>query len=271
MWILNYINWNVSPEIFSFGSLQVRYYGLFFATGFMISFYIVQKFYRDAALDPNEVDKLTIYTVIGAILGSRLGHVFFYEPQYYLQNPSEILMVWHGGLASHGGAIGIIISTYFYSVKQKRNYLWLLDRIAIPTALTGGLIRLGNLMNSEIYGHETSLPWGFIFERNMETTAKHPTQIYEALAYFTLFGILWMYYQNQKAKPYNGKILGLFFIITFGFRFIVEFIKNDQVIQEKDMLINIGQWLSIPVVIAGFFLFYRKSTHNTYQILQNNE
>ncbi len=256
MWILDVIHWNVSPEIFSIGPIHVRYYGLLFATGFMLSFYIVQKFYRDAGLDPMEVDSLTVYTVIGGVVGARLGHVLFYEPGYYMANPGEILKVWHGGLASHGGALGVIISTWLYSKKYKRPFLWVLDRIVVPSALTGSLIRLGNLMNSEIYGHKTSLPWGFIFERNGEIVPKHPTQIYESLAYLLIFVYLLTVYNRAKGKIHRGKLVGLFLITVFGFRFFIEFIKNNQVATEAGMLLNIGQILSIPLVLLGIFLVW---------------
>ncbi len=259
MGILNAIYWNVSPEIFSLGPFSIRYYGLLFAGGFMISFYMVQKFYKDAGLDPVEVDKLTIYTVIGAVLGARFGHVFFYESDYYLQNPSEILKVWHGGLASHGGVIGIVISTWLYSRKYKRPYLWVLDRLVVPSALTGSLIRLGNLMNSEIYGHETSLPWGFVFLQNGETVPKHPTQIYESLAYLIIFVFLYYLYKRNGGKIHRGMLVGWFLVTIFGFRFFIELIKNNQVAKEASMTFNIGQWLSIPLIVFGaILLFYSK-------------
>lgn len=256
MGILNVVEWSISPEIFHIWSLSVRYYGLLFAGGFMISFYMVQKFYRDASLDPIEVDKLTIYTIIGAVLGARFGHIIFYQPAEFWANPSEIFKIWHGGLASHGGVIGIIITTYIYSRKFKRPYLWVLDRIAIPAALTGGLIRIGNLFNSEIYGPVTDLPWGFIFMYNGETLPKHPTQIYEALAYFVIFAILFWIYTRAQGKIPRGKIIGLWLIGVFGFRFFIEFIKDIQVLKEADMLLNIGQLLSIPMVIIGVVLVY---------------
>lgn len=260
MGILDVIYWNVSPEIFSLGPIHVRYYGLLFATGFMISFYIVQKFYRDAGANPMEVDQLTIYTVAGAVLGARLGHVLFYEPSYYLHNPSEILKVWHGGLASHGGVIGILISTWLYTRKYKRPYLWVLDRIVVPSALTGSLIRFGNLMNSEIYGHETSLPWGFVFQQNGEVVPKHPTQIYESLAYMIIFVFLYLLYNKFSGKIRRGMLVGWFLITIFSFRFFIELIKNNQVIMESDMTMNIGQWLSIPMVIFGIvLLFYSRN------------
>jgi phosphatidylglycerol:prolipoprotein diacylglycerol transferase len=257
--LLNAITWNVNPALLEFENFEIRYYGVLFAAGFLISYYMVQHFYKRESQNPEEVDKLTLYVLLGAVLGARFGHVFFYEPQYYLAHPSEILKVWHGGLASHGGTIGILLALILYVKKFKRNYLWTLDRIAIPTALTGAMIRLGNLMNSEIYGHETDLPWGFIFERNNEVVAKHPTQIYEALSYLLIFVLLWFMYKKRGKETPHGLIVGIFLVAVFGMRFLIEFIKNDQVAFESGMLINMGQWLSIPMVLGGAFLWFRAS------------
>jgi prolipoprotein diacylglyceryl transferase len=254
MWFLNSIEWTISPVIFSLGPVQLRYYGLLFALGFYLSYYLVQRFYSDANVNPQEVEQLTFYTILGTVIGARLGHVFFYEWEIYSQNLLDIFKIWQGGLASHGGALGILISSYLYSRKYKRNYLWILDRIAIPTALTGALIRMGNLMNSEIYGTPTQLPWGFIFVNNGETLPKHPTQIYEAIAYLISFVILYLIYNRRKAATQNGLLTGWFFILIFSFRFIIEFIKNPQVSKEVDLLINYGQFLSIPFVLTGIAL-----------------
>jgi prolipoprotein diacylglyceryl transferase len=194
---------------------------------------------------------------IGTVVGARLGHCFFYEPEYYLKYPWEIIQIWHGGLASHGAAIGILSSLLIFSLLEKRPYLWLVDRICIVVALSGFLIRMGNLMNSEIYGHETSLPWGFIFERAQplaEIVPKHPTQIYEALAYLLIFAIVLWYYFKQKGKLKDGFIFGFFLASVFSARFLIEFIKNEQVDFEKTMAINMGQILSIPFIIAGVIL-----------------
>ena len=259
--LLNSITWDVNPILFDLGALQIRYYGLLFATGFMISFYIVSYFYKRAGLKVEEVDKLTIYTILGAVLGARLGHVFFYEWAYYKANLIEIPMVWHGGLASHGGAIGILLAIFIYSKKYKRNYLWTMDRIVVPTALTGALIRLGNLMNSEIYGTPTDLPWGFIFKYNGETVPMHPTQLYESFSYLISFGILWMVYQKDNGKSPHGKLFGIFLILIFGVRFFIEFIKYHQsTLLSNDSFLNMGQVLSIPLVIAGiYFLISSKN------------
>jgi len=203
------------------------------------------------------LDNLLYTLFFSAVIGARLGHCFFYDASYYLANPIEILMVWKGGLASHGGTIGILIGVWFYVKKYGPqygfNYIWLLDRIAIPTALAACFIRLGNLMNSEIYGVETTLPWGFIFAR-YETMPKHPTQIYEALCYLLAFFFLLWLYRKYLPKLKTGMFLGLFLILIFTSRFFIEFVKNPQVAFEENMSLDMGQWLSVPFVLFGIGL-----------------
>jgi len=256
--ILGFIHWNVNPEIFQIGPFSIRWYGLLFASGFLIGYYIGEKMLKSENTDPKWLDSLFFYLIIATIVGARLGHVFFYGWDYYSQNPEEIFMVWHGGLASHGGALGIIVALFIYSkLVTKRSILWALDRVVVPTALVAAFIRTGNLMNSEIYGIETTLPWGFIFERNGETVAKHPTQIYEALSYLLAFGVLMYLYWKTNSKHKEGLLLGVFFIMIFTPRFIIEFIKEDQEAFEAGMALNMGQWLSIPFVLFGIFLVVR--------------
>lgn len=258
MHILNFIHWNVDPEIFSLGSLSVRWYGLLFASGFLIGYYIGERMLKSENVNQKWIDSLFFYIIIATVVGARLGHVFFYGWEYYSQHPAEIFKVWHGGLASHGGALGIMIALYLHSkLITKRTVLWTLDRIVVPTALVAAFIRTGNLMNSEIYGIQTDLPWGFIFERNGETVAKHPTQIYEALAYLLSFGILMYLYWRTNSKNRPGLILGVFFVLIFAARFFIEFIKEDQEAFEAGMALNMGQWLSIPFVLFGLFLIIR--------------
>lgn len=255
---LNFIHWNVSPEIFNLGPLSVRWYGLLFASGFLIGYYIGENMLRSENVPQKWIDSLFFYIIIATIVGARLGHVFFYGWEYYSQNPGEILMVWQGGLASHGGALGIFLALMIHSkVVTKRNVFWTIDRIIVPTALVAAFIRLGNLMNSEIYGVETSLPWGFVFERNNEVVAKHPTQLYEALAYLITFGVLVYLYRKTRSKYKEGLISGVFFIMVFSARFFIEFIKEDQEAFEAGMALNMGQWLSIPFVLGGIFLVAR--------------
>lgn len=252
---LNFVHWNVDPEMFRAGIFSVRWYGLLFASGFLIGYYIGEKMFRSENVSSKWIDSLFFYIIIATIVGARLGHVLFYGWDYYSQHPAEIIKVWHGGLASHGGAIGIIFALWIHSkLVTKRTMLWSLDRIVVPTALVGAFIRLGNLMNSEIYGIETSLPWGFIFERNGETVAKHPTQIYEALFYLAAFTILMFIYWKTRSKNRPGFILGVFFLLIFIPRFFIEYIKEDQEPFEAGMMLNMGQWLSVPFILLGMYL-----------------
>jgi len=253
--ILTFIHWNVSPEIFSLGPIHVRWYGLLFAVGFLFGYNHGEKMFKHENIDLKWLESLFIYLIVATVVGARLGHVLFYGWDYYSQHPIEILFVWQGGLASHGGVLGIIIAMIIWSRNvSKRSILWVLDRVVVPSIFVGALIRFGNLMNSEIYGMQTSLPWGFIFERNHETVAKHPTQIYESLSYLLTFGVLLYMYWKTKAKDYQGMLVGVFFIMVFTARFLVEFIKEDQEAFEATMSLNMGQWLSIPFILAGITL-----------------
>ncbi len=248
---LQIIPWDVNPEIFRIGNFAVRWYGLLFASGFVFGYYILKKVFANEGLGENTLDRLTIYVAVGTIVGARLGHCFFYEPSFYLAHPSEILKVWHGGLASHGAAIGILLALWLFARKEKKPLIWAIDRVVIVVALAAALIRLGNLMNSEIYGVETTLPWGFVFLRNHETAPKHPTQIYESLAYLIIFVILLRLYWKNMGRQRNGLLFGLFLLLVFGFRFLVEFVKEDQVAFEAGMKFNMGQLLSIPFILGG--------------------
>jgi phosphatidylglycerol:prolipoprotein diacylglycerol transferase len=256
--LISFIHWNVNPEIFQLGPFSVRWYGFLFASGFLIGYYIGERMLKSENVNQKWIDSVFFYIIIATIVGARLGHVFFYGWDYYSQNPAEIFKVWHGGLSSHGGTLGILVAIIMYSkVVTKRSMLWILDRIVVPTALVAAFIRTGNLMNSEIYGVQTSLPWGFIFERNGETIAKHPTQLYEALSYLFTFVVLMYMYWKTNAKNREGLIFGIFFIFIFGSRFLIEFIKEDQEAFEAGMALNMGQWLSIPFVLGGIFLAVR--------------
>lgn len=256
--MLSTIVWNVDPVLFTAGPISVRWYGLMFAIGFLVGYELVSRMFKHEGAPEKWLPILLIYVVVATIIGARLGHVFFYEWEYYSQHPLEIMKIWEGGLASHGGTIAIILAVILYSIfVTKKSPLWTFDKLVIAIALVGGLIRLGNLMNSEIYGCATDLPWGFMFIRSREWhqlyegQPVHPTQIYEALCYFALFALLmWMYWKkNAEERP--GLILGVFFIGIFLPRFIIEFIKNDQVAFEADMVLNMGQLLSIPFILLG--------------------
>lgn len=265
------IHWNVSPEFFSIGPISVRWYGLMFALGFLVGYQIMVKMFNFESSNTEWLEKLFIYTVVATIVGARLGHVFFYEWSYYSKHLLEIVLpisrgesgaykfVGYQGLASHGGALGIVLAIYLYSKNvTKRSMLWTLDRLIIPTALVAAMIRTGNLMNSEIYGVATNLPWGFVFERNHETMAKHPTQIYEALGYLMVFvSSMWLFFKGKDFKDRPGFIIGFGFAGIFITRFIVEFIKENQEAFEAGMALNMGQILSIPFILAGCFLMYR--------------
>jgi len=245
------IPWDVNPEIFRIGSFAVRWYGLLFASSFLFGYYIMNRIFKNENLGEATLDRLTIFMAVGVIVGARLGHCLFYEPAYYFRHPLEILMIWHGGLASHGAAIGILIAVYLFTRKEKKDYLWALDRIAIVVALSGFLIRMGNLMNSEIYGVDTTVPWGFVFLRNHEVAPKHPTQIYEGLAYLVIFVLLSRLYWSKKGKHIQGILISLLCILVFTARFFIEFVKEPQEAFETSMKLNMGQWLSIPFVLLG--------------------
>lgn len=249
--MLSYIIWNADPAILSIGSLTIRWYGLMFAIGFMAGYYIVAKMFRHEGAPESWLGTLLITLVVCTVIGARLGHVCFYEWDYYSQHPADILKVWEGGLASHGATIGIFLGLCIFSWCKKKTPSWTIDKIVVPIALVGGLVRVGNLINSEIYGGPTDLPWGFVFLRDGQTTPAHPTQIYEALCYFALFGLLmWMYWKrNDQERPWL--LTGVFFIWTFGTRFLIEYVKNPQEAWEHDMVLNMGQILSIPFVLIG--------------------
>lgn len=256
--ILEYIHWHVSPTIFTLGPVSVRWYGLLFAMSFVIGYFIMLRIFRKENIPEPMLDQLSMYMLISTVVGARLGHVLFYEPASYFAHPLDILKIWQGGLASHGAAIGIIVALYLFSRKTRQPFLWVIDRIVIVVALAGFFIRTGNLFNSEIYGNVTTLPWGFIFERNGDTLAHHPTQIYEGLCYLAIFFILLWFYDKKNGKPRPGFLFGFFLVSVFGFRLLVEFIKEPQVNFENSMALNMGQLLSIPFIIAGIYLLSRK-------------
>ncbi len=250
--------WTVSPELLRLGPLSIRWYGLLFALAFVLGYVIMQKIYKIEKKPLEDLDKLSIYVIVGTVLGARLGHCLFYDAEYYLSNPLEILKVWQGGLASHGAAIGILTALYIFSKKMKgQNLLWILDRLVIVIALGGALIRLGNLFNSEIFGKPTDVAWAFIFFR-VDNIPRHPTQLYEATFYFVSAILLYLNYHNQKSELKLGVNFGLFLILIFGFRIFVEFFKENQSAFEATLPLNMGQLLSIPFVMLGVYYLIRK-------------
>lgn len=258
------INWNVDPELFRIGSFAVRWYGLLFVSGFVLGYWMFTKFFERENVDKRILDPLLYTLLLGTLVGARLGHCIFYQPDYYFGSWDgflEIFQVWKGGLASHGGTIVLFFCMMWfarkYGPKNNFDFVWILDHLCIAVAFAATFIRLGNLFNSEIYGDVTSLPWGFVFERRGEVEPKHPTQLYEALSYFLLgIFLLWLYVRKLD-KVYRGTFIGIFFIVCFGMRFIIEFIKEPQVEFEETMLLDMGQILSIPFIILGIgFLVY---------------
>ena len=258
------INWNVDPELFRIGSFAVRWYGLLFVSGFVLGYWMFTKFFERENVDKRILDPLLYTLLLGTLVGARLGHCIFSQPDYYFGSWDgflEIFQVWKGGLASHGGTIVLFFCMMWfarkYGPKNNFDFVWILDHLCIAVAFAATFIRLGNLFNSEIYGDVTSLPWGFVFERRGEVEPKHPTQLYEALSYFLLgIFLLWLYVKKLD-KVYRGTFIGIFFIVCFGMRFIIEFIKEPQVEFEETMLLDMGQILSIPFIILGIgFLVY---------------
>ena len=258
------VHWNIDPVIMHLGSFELRWYSLLFVGGFILGWYIMKSFFVREKISTDLLDPMLYMLLICTIVGARLGHCIFYQPDYYFGSWSgflEIFMPWKGGLASHGGTIALLLGIWWYAKKygpkNDFDFTWVLDHLVIPVSFAACFIRLGNLFNSEIYGGPTDLPWGFVFLRNGETVPAHPTQLYEAGTYLLLgFLLMWMY-RYRLEKIYRGTFVGLFLVVCFGARFLIEFVKNDQVDFEADMLLNMGQILSIPFILIGIgFLVY---------------
>ena len=260
-----FISWNVDPVIFHIGSFGLRWYSLGFLFAFIFGYIILNKIYQKEKVDGKYLDSLVIYMFLAVLIGARLGHCLFYEPSYYLtaEHWLEIILPFniqtgqftgYEGLASHGAAIGILIALWLYYKKHHMNVWWILDRLVIVVALGGSFIRLGNLFNSEIYGVETTLPWGIIFERNGEVVPKHPTQLYESLSYMILFIVCIIIYHVKKGKMRTGSMFGWWLVALFTVRLLIEFVKEDQVAFEQGMLLNMGQLLSIPFILFGLIM-----------------
>ena len=251
------IHWDVSPELLRLGPFALRWYGVCFALGFFLGYFIVRRIFRRENKPERDLDRLLFYMLAGTIVGARLGHCLFYEPAYYLSRPLEVLMFWKGGLASHGGAIGILTALYLYSrSRPEQPYLWLLDRIAVPTALGGCFIRLGNLFNSEILGTLTDVPWAFVFAR-IDEVPRHPVQLYESIAYAFVFVVLLVVYRKWGDRTPRGLLTGLFLVLVFGARFFIEFVKMLQAAFGEALPLGMGQLLSIPMILAGLVLLWR--------------
>lgn len=260
--IMNYIHWNPDPELINILGISVRYYGLLFVSGLILSVYILSWIFKRENIPSEHLDKLFIFGMIGILVGARLGHCLFYEPSYYLSNPLEMILpitfpsgggvkfIGYQGLASHGGALGLLIAIYFYSRKTKHSMIDTIDLIAVVSGLGSGFIRLANFMNSEIIGMPTTKPWGVIFER-VDNLPRHPAQLYEAICYFIIFAIMMILYKKKRDKLKSGFFFGLVLVLIFTARFIIEFFKEDQVGFEDGMTFNMGQLLSVPYIVVG--------------------
>lgn len=271
MFLPFFVNWDVEPEIFNLGGFSLRYYGLLFVLAFICGYKVEEKIFKAEGLSMEWLDKLWIYVAVATVVGARLGHCLFYDWAYFSHHPLEMILPFRfqpefkftgfQGLASHGAAIGIIAGLWYYSKKvSKKSIFWILDRAVIPIALAGVFIRLGNLMNSEIVGEVTTRPWGFRFVNayGLENplSPRHPAQLYEALCYLLSFGVLMYLYWRTNVKNRQGFIFGMFLILIFIARFFIEFVKENQVEFEETMTLNMGQWLSIPFVMAGCFMLW---------------
>ncbi|MDO4672139.1 prolipoprotein diacylglyceryl transferase [Falsiporphyromonas endometrii] len=308
------INWNVDPNIFTIFGKEIRWYGVLFAIGLVIfGPMIEERIWKKEHLPEKWIQKMAIYVFLCTVIGARLGHVLFYDPAYYFANPIKILAIHEGGLASHGGALGLLFGMWLYSRNvTHKGWLWGLDRLAVPVGLVAAMIRMGNLMNSEIFGRATTMPWGFRFLRSNEywkfivgqssdvsqliaknggisemqkmhpdiynqvintLPAAHPTQIYEAIIYLVIFGLcMWLYFKRNITAKYNGMIVGIFLIGVFGSRFFVEMLKLVQEPWEIDLVnkigLNMGQVLSIPLVILGIYFVYNAVTKAKEQLIK---
>lgn len=261
-----YIYWNYDGSLLDLGFYDIRIYSLLFGLGFIIGFYLLQKRFRAESVPEEKLDKLLIFVVAGTVIGARLGHCLFYEFDYYFQNPLEIFIpvrfnpefeiIGFRGLASHGGGIGILVSVLLFSHFQKFNAYWILDKLALVVPLGCGFIRLGNFFNSEMIGNPTTVPWAIVFQQ-IDSIPRHPGQLYEALAYFSIF--LFLNFYERKRNKETGYLFGLFLVLSCTARILLEFFKIDQVGFESGMVLNMGQWLSLPFILFGLFLMIKRN------------
>ncbi len=270
--MLTYITWNPNPDLLDLDFFAIRWYSLLFLTGFVLSYLILKKCFRKEGVSPFLLDKLTIYVVSGTVIGARLGHCLFYDFDYYRHHLLEVILpfqfsphfkiIGYQGLASHGGALGVLIALYFFSRKYQGNYWWLLDQLSLVVPLAGCCIRLGNLMNSEIIGKPANVKWAFIFLRE-DTLPRHPAQLYEAMAYLLIFVIIHFINKYSREKP--GYVFGWFLLLVFTGRFLIEFFKENQSAFEAGMLLNMGQLLSIPFIVIGVAFIIIKTRRVPYR------
>ncbi|HEY1135980.1 MAG TPA: prolipoprotein diacylglyceryl transferase [Xanthomonadaceae bacterium] len=250
------IHWNFDPVALQIGQVSLRWYGLLFVGGFFVGQRILARMFRREGVPEQHADALLMYALIGAVLGARIVHCLFYEPEYYLSNPLAILRIWEGGLASHGGVIGVVVGMWMASRRLQLPFAWLLDRMAIPSALVAVFIRVANFLNSEIVGNPTGGDWGVVFEA-VDALPRHPAQLYEAVGYLLTFFVLRAVYQRTGIDTPRGLLLGWMLVLVFGVRILVEFVKTPQAAYEAGQMISVGQWLSVPFVIFGIVLLAR--------------
>ncbi len=252
------MTWDVSPVIVSVGPFALRWYSLCFALGFLGGYFIALRLFEREGRDTRLVDSLLVWLVMATIVGARLGQVLFYEPRYFWSHPLEIVQVWHGGLASHGGFTAVLLALVLFSRSHpEAPFLWLTDRLTIPIMFAAGCIRIGNFFNSEIVGRPTTVPWAVVFER-VDRLPRHPAQIYEALGYFGTSALLYLWYRRSDRRPRSGQLLGLAMLLGFGWRFAVEFLKENQELFEAGLPLNMGQLLSLPFLAIGVYLVLRR-------------
>lgn len=259
MGAMDHFVWDVNPEILELGPLKLRWYGLCFVIAFWLGFRIVRSMYRREEKPESDLDALLIYAIVGTVVGARLGHCLLYEPSVYLANPLAIFKVWEGGLASHGGVLGVAIALWIFCRKRPTQpYLWLLDRASVSAALAASFIRIGNLFNSEILGKPSDVSWAVVFAR-VDTVPRHPAMLYEALAYFAIFALLYAIYRKAGAQTRRGLLVGLLLTLVFSARFAIEFVKERQVAFEEGLPLDMGQILSIPAILFGIWLVMRSA------------
>jgi len=274
-----YVNWSFDAEIID-GQKTPNWYGLLFVSGMILGYFVIKKMFKKEAINEKVLDQLVLFMVPATVIGARLGHVLFYGPYWgpegYFTNPVKILYIWEGGLASHGAAVVILLALWYFSkYRVQKPFIWILDKISAPIAIAGAFIRLGNLVNHEMVGYKTDAPWGFRFLRNdcspnengeylcdwSTIPVRHPANLYEALAYFLSFALLMFLYWKKEKWRQPGFIFGTFLLLIFGFRFIIEFLKESQTDSDSSVFtntgLNMGQWLSLPLILTGIFLLVR--------------
>jgi|TARA_B110000238_G_scaffold200969_1_gene253559 phosphatidylglycerol:prolipoprotein diacylglycerol transferase len=250
---MEFFIWDVNPILIEFFGLKIHWYGALFATAILSGLQVMKWIFQREKVNLELLDSGLMYCVFGIIVGARLGHCLFYDPAFYFSNPLKILAIWEGGLASHGGGLGVIIALFFFQRKYKIEYLWLLDRIAISTALFGFFVRFANFINSEIVGTQTDVPWAVVFSR-IDLLPRHPAQLYESLSYLSIFVALILLYRFSNIKSQSGALFGSFLCLIFAARFGIEFVKVKQAAYTGEVWINTGQALSIPFFVVGLVL-----------------